>query len=118
PFRVVRQIVVSGLGGDELGVATAFGNNDAVEDRRLRRRRVIRMVGMKSLAADGALFAGLLEIAVRQEADLGIFRQTVIRELLGYDVAEQPRRAGELVRREILIAHDQNGVVDEFPVNL
>jgi hypothetical protein len=100
---------------DELGVAAAQRQLHGVQRRGLGRLDVVGVIGVVALARDidGTVLASVL---VGDVVDHRTFRHREAGIVLRKHLAEVLHRRQELVRVELLIADDQDRVIDKGPV--
>ena len=108
---VGRQVVIGVVHIDVLRVAAARWQLDREQHRRLGRARVIGVVGVECLAGDDA--PAVLDLVVGYVVHAGMTRHVALLLVVRLNLTEELGRGRELVRREVLVAHDQHVMLDE-----
>jgi len=96
----------------ELRVAAGVRQFHSVESGRLRRRAIVRVIGVIALAGNVGL-AVLELVLVGDVVDGGTIRHREARIVLRKYLTEQFHRLQKLRRAERLVANAKNGVIDE-----
>ena len=103
------QFVIRLMHVDVLRVAAAARQCHRVEDRRLGRRRVVRVIGVEGLARDHAPVAE--EFLVRHVIHLGKARDVMVLLVMRLQFAPELNGALEIGRLVFLVAHDEHVVL-------
>jgi hypothetical protein len=96
---------------DVLRVAAARRQLDGKQHRRLGRARVIGVVGVECLARDDAL--AVFDLVVGYVVHAGMARHVPLLLVVRLNLTEELGGGRELVRREVLVAHDQHVMLGE-----
>ena len=105
----LRKLVIGEVHVDVLRVAAASRQRHRIKDRRLRRRRVVRVVAVERLAGDQP--PGAEKFLVRHIIHLRETRDMVVLLVVRLQFAPDLHRADEIGRLVFLVAHDQHMVL-------